>query len=132
VPTRNGKPLNDHERRFVSAFIGIAAGNGTKAAIHAGYSVRSARSTASRLLTRANIRAALAARIRQQEAKDIATADERDAVLTAILRAREVGASDRIRAIAELNKCSGRHSVNHNVRSRLTLEEALGLSRETD
>lgn len=132
MPSRNGKALNEHERRFVDAFMGVEAGNGTRAAIRAGYSVRSARTTASRLLTRANIQAALAARICQQEATGFATAVERDEVLTRILRDSNVSAGDRIRAIAEMNKCEGRHSMAHKVTGRLTLEEALGMSREID
>jgi phage terminase small subunit len=118
--------------RFVDAFMGVVTGNGTKSAIHAGYSLRSARTTASRVPTRANIQAALAARIRQQEAAGFATAVKRDQLLSKILRASKVNAADRISAISEMNKCEGRHSMIHGVKGRLTLEEALGLSREVE
>lgn len=130
MPTRNGKALNEHEHRFVDSFMGIAAGNATQAAIQAGYSRRSARAQASRLLTRANIQAALAERIRCREQQSIASADERDLLLSEILRSKETSTADRIRAVAELNKCSGRHSSVHHHKGRLTLEELLGQSRE--
>lgn len=130
MPTRNGKPLNDHERRFVDSFMGIDAGNATKAAIRAGYSSRTARAQASRLLTRVNIQRALAERIRLRERQSIATAEERDQLLTEILRSRQTSTADRIRAVAELNKCTGRHSSVHHHQGRLTLEEVLAQSRE--
>lgn len=56
------KPLTERERRFVEAYMGEAAGNGTTAAIAAGYSRKGARQQASHLLTKANIRAAIDAR----------------------------------------------------------------------
>ena len=49
--------LNAREERFVSAYL--KHGNGTRAATEAGYSVKTARAQASRLLTRVNIQAAL-------------------------------------------------------------------------
>lgn len=52
--------LTAREQRFVNAYLGEAAGNGQKAAELAGYAKKSARITASKLLKKANIRAALA------------------------------------------------------------------------
>ena len=49
--------LNEKEKRFVMAFINQP--NGTKAAIAAGYSAKTAKVQASRLLTRANVQAEL-------------------------------------------------------------------------
>lgn len=52
--------LTTREQRFVNAYLGEAAGNGQKAAELAGYAKKSARITASKLLKKANIRAAVA------------------------------------------------------------------------
>ena len=60
--------LNERERRFVEAYMGEAAGNGTKAAEVAGYSARNAGPQGSRLLRKANIRAAIAARTQDDPA----------------------------------------------------------------
>jgi phage terminase small subunit len=46
--------LNEREKRFVAAFI--KEPNGTRAAISAGYSARTATAQASRLLTRGNVK----------------------------------------------------------------------------
>lgn len=64
VPTQK---LTEKERRFVRAYIGEAAGNGAKAAVLAGYAKNSAKVTASRLLTKANIRAALTVKVSKIE-----------------------------------------------------------------
>lgn len=61
------KELSELERRFVDAYIGQAEGNGTKAAELAGYSQKSARAQASRLLTRRNIADAIAQRRERRE-----------------------------------------------------------------
>lgn len=65
--------LSEREARFVDAYIGEAAGNGTEAARLAGYkgSASVLKVQASRLLTRANVQAALAERRKAQ----IASAD---------------------------------------------------------
>lgn len=52
------KPLTNKERKFVFKYIELNL-NGNKAAIAAGYAPKSARVTASRLLTKANIKAAV-------------------------------------------------------------------------
>lgn len=56
----NTPELTDRQARFVANFL--VTGNGTKAAIDAGFSPVSARVTAHRLLTKAAVRAAIAAR----------------------------------------------------------------------
>ena len=68
------KKLTSKERRFVTAYLNEAAGNGSKAAVLAGYAKGSARITASRLLTKAHIQAALA-NVRDAMAREVATAD---------------------------------------------------------
>ena len=57
-------------------------------------------------------------------------ADARDVVLSNIARSSDVHVRDRIRAIAELNKCAGRHWVRHQQVTRITLAQALGQSRK--
>lgn len=117
------RPNKEQQRRFVEAFMGPARGNATKAAILAGYSPKTARQQASMLLTRLNIQRAIVGRQRRREEKAIADEHERDAVLTEIIRrGSEAG---RIRAAAEINKCTGRHSITHVMKGRLTLEQAL-------
>ncbi len=130
MPTRNGKKLNDRERRFVDAYMGSCSGNATQAAKAAGYSAKTARVQGPRLLSRVAVAAELAKRADRATQTAIADADERDRRLTEILR--DVDAGNAIRAAHELNKVSGRHSVLVNVKGKLTLEDALSLSREDE
>src|SRR4051794_18180288 len=121
--------MNIRERAFVVAFLGTGRGNATKAAIVAGYSRTTARQLGSRLLSKVDIQRALQKRIEEREATEIAAANECDRILSAIPRDHLADPSDRIRAIIELNRCSGRHSVAIVHKGRLTLEEALKQSR---
>ncbi len=57
-----GKNLSEKERRFVEAYMGEAAGNGAEAARLAGYAISSARQTADRLMSKADIKAAISKR----------------------------------------------------------------------
>jgi len=118
------------EQRFVDAYLGSAGGNGVQAARLAGYqqTEKALRVTASRLLAKANIQAAVALRVRRQAKQAILTADERDKILSQIAgRGTEAG---RIRAIAELNKCSGRHSIKHVLDVTETLSDIIAGSRK--
>lgn len=54
------KPLSNRQFQFVEEYA--VSRNGSRAAVRAGYSARSAKVTAARLLTKANVRAALALR----------------------------------------------------------------------
>lgn len=123
--------LTFKERRFVNAYLGSAAGNGVKAARLAGYqqTEKALRVTASRLLAKANIRAAVSARAARETKASILTADERDEILSAIASGK---ADDhaRIRAISELNKSTGRHSMKSLHEGKLTLEQVLTESRK--
>jgi phage terminase small subunit len=121
--------LTDREKGFVDAFLGTCGGNGTQAAIAAGYAPRGARVQACRLLTKANIQFAIAERVNAREDAAIAVADERDRILSVIARDENAEARDRIRAISELNKCTGRHSVQHLHERSRTLEDILAESR---
>ena len=86
--------------------------------------------TASRLLAKANIGAAVQARVSSKTSKATLTAQERDEMLSAIACGTEQEVRDRIRAIVELNKCSWRHSIKHLHDGRLTLQQGLGDSRK--
>lgn len=65
---------NPRQRRFCVEFI--KDNNGTKAAIRAKYSENSARQTAAKLLSKANIQAAIAELKKEQEARTIGDADK--------------------------------------------------------
>ena len=114
---------------FAAYYVGPARGNGTRAAILAGVPPAGAKVWASRALTRPNVRALLEAHSARRDKAVIADADERDAVLTAILRDERRRPTDRIRAISELNKATGRHSMTHHLKGRATLEQLVAGSR---
>jgi hypothetical protein len=82
------------------------------------------------MLLKAKIQAAIAERVKRGELESIATADERDAALTQILRSAKVPAIVRISAVKELNKCTGRHSIKHLHEGQLTLAQAVAASRK--
>jgi hypothetical protein len=109
------KALTEREAAFVDAFVGVGAGNGTAAAIHAGFPRAGARVAAHRLLTRANVQRAILDRAAKRERASIATAEERDEILTRLLRDERQEPQVRLRAIAELNRCGGRHLLRHDV-----------------
>lgn len=94
----------------MAAYRGEAAGNGTKAAVLAGYARVSAAVMASRLLRKANVQAEIANHVSKSESTSILTAAERDEILSVLAKTAE-STGDRIRAISELNKCSGRHML---------------------
>jgi phage terminase small subunit len=124
--------LDLRERLFTLAYVGPCKGNGTQAALEAGYgpSPAAAAVQATRLLSRAKVRQELERLLGKAERATIADATERDELLTRIMRAGAVSVKERIRAIQELNRCSGRHSVKHLHEGKLTLEQALAESRE--
>lgn len=101
------RPLDAREQKFVLLFI--QTGNATKAATDAGYGKAGAKVQGHRLLTRANVQAALKAHAVKREVVVLATAQERDALLTAIARDPKERSQDRIDAVKELNKVDGRH-----------------------
>lgn len=105
------------ERRFVDAYLGSAAGNGTKAIVASGYSTtknaKSAGVMATKLLAKDRIRAEIKRRVNRETQASILTAEQRDAILSTIASGNREASNARIRAIAELNKCGGRHSIKH-------------------
>ena len=80
--------LNDRQRRFVEEYLIDL--NATKAAIRAGYSERSARNTASRMMANDNISEALKKRMDEKDQELIATQDEILKSLTRQGRRKEV------------------------------------------
>ena len=80
--------LNDKQKRFVDEYIIDL--NATQAAIRAGYSERSARNTASRMMANDNISNAIQKRMKEKEESLIATQDEILRALTRQSRRQEV------------------------------------------
>ena len=125
--------LSVREQRFVDAYLGSARANATQAVLTAGYTRNygSALTLGARLLAKVHIRQAVHARAARETETAILNAEQRDALLSSIARG-ELGADtrERIRAISELNRCSGRHAVKHLHGGRLTLEQAIAQSRK--
>jgi phage terminase small subunit len=121
--------LSEREWRFIEAFIGRARGNATEAARMAGYSAKSARRIATRLLsTNVHIQQAIASRRQRGLESAILDADATDRILSTIAQTSE-DVHARIRAISELNKVRGRHSIKHVADGHVTLEMLLAESR---
>lgn len=128
------KRLDPRAQRFVDAYLGSANGNGTAAAKAAGYAGNAnvLHVQANRLLQKATVRKVIDAREARRTGKAILAADERDLMLSDIARLTwsSTDKNTAIRAIAELNKCTGRHSIKHVLDGKLTLEQALDASRK--
>ena len=119
------------EAAFILHYRGKARGNGTKAAILAGYAPGpSAHVTASRLLRKATIKAALKAAMMREERIEKADAEERDQICSAFARDLFGDKLVRLAAIKELNKVDGRHTIRHQIEGKATLEMVLAASRE--
>ena len=70
------RKLNDREKAFVEAYCGVAKFNGSKAAIIAGYSAKTARSKASQLLTKVNIQEYIEKFMTQATEKALCTTED--------------------------------------------------------
>jgi len=95
--------LSVKQRRFIEAYDG----NATAAAIAAGYSPKNARNTGARMLTKANIRAALRDREEERSALIIATREERQAFWTEIMRDENTMIMAKLKASELLAKSEG-------------------------
>lgn len=126
------KKLSIKEQAFVTAFLGKARGNITEAAKLAGYGKNRTTNSAlgSRLLGKVWIQRAITERTEKAERKAVLDADARDALLSTIASDPHEETRDRLSAVKELNKVTGRHSVNVAVTGRVTLEQILGESRK--
>jgi len=89
------KKLTTKQKRFIEAYNG----NGTQAAIKAGYSINAARSIARENLTKPHIKDA--------NSKEIATREQRQELWTDIMYDEEKRMSDRLRASELLAKANG-------------------------
>lgn len=103
--------LSERERRFVDAYMGRAAGNATKAAEIAGYKPANARQQASRLLTKANIKAAVEERrhAREEQADIDAVRVVKELARIGLSDVRDLFTEDgRLRDIHELSEDAAR------------------------
>jgi hypothetical protein len=94
-----------------------------------GYSRKTATSQGSRLLSRVNVQRAILELNNRRTTQAILTADQTDRILSAIANDPEADLHARIRAIAELNRCRGRHFIKHVIDGHATLEMLLAESR---
>lgn len=95
--------LTERERKFVLFYDG----NGAQTAIKAGYSKKSAKVTASRLLTKANVKQALTSRQDKKEAPIIANRQERQKFWTDVMKGKKVAMMNKLRASELLGKSEG-------------------------
>lgn len=103
------RPLNEREKIFCREYV--KQGNGQQSAIKAGYAPKNARITASKLLTRANVRAEISRLSEKREKKAIMDANEVMELYSAIARGEvkdqfglDASLADRIKAMNELAK----------------------------
>lgn len=99
--------LTARQQRFVDELT--VCGNAAESARRAGYSARSAKVTACRMLTKANLQAAIAAK-RQQEAEklELRKEDVLSGLLSSVQMGREKGEpAAMIRGFVELGKLCG-------------------------
>lgn len=110
-----GQTLTERERRFIEAYMGKAAGNGTKAAILAGYSPKTAAQQAHENLRKPKIAAAVQQRVAADP--DVANRERRQRFWTAVMDDVTVSWRDRLRASELLGRTQGdlaeRHQVEH-------------------
>jgi hypothetical protein len=125
----NGHKLTPKEQAFVLAYLGAAKGNGTQAVQLAGYAGnrKVLGVTATRMLAKPRIRGAINARIEKVQRPAIASFEERDEILSGIMRNQNHDIYARVAAARELNKCHGRHSIKM-IHSTRTLEQILAES----
>lgn len=117
VPTKNGKrfthdgthTLSIKEDIFIDKYIEL--GNGSQAAIEAGYSARTARQTASRMLTKNYIHNEIKYRTNEMYAKNAATSEEVMDFFARVMRGEvkdqfglEAPLSERTKAAQEIAK----------------------------
>lgn len=118
------RPLTVKQKRFADAYIEL--GNGTEAAIKAGYSVKTAKEIGSENLTKPNIKRYIDEIMDKKDKEAIASQDEILSYLTAVMRGKkreqtligmgmgeqtitdiDVGSKDRIKAAELLGKRYG-------------------------
>ena len=83
-PNPNNPKLTERQKRFVNHFL--KTGNAAESAVKAGYSVKTSRQQGARLLTNANVQAAITTRMQKFESKNIAETQEILEYLTSVMR----------------------------------------------
>lgn len=96
--------LTKKERIFADEYVKTT--NGTKSAITAGYSEKTARSKASQLLTKVNVRQYIDAIMSERSKDTIATADEVLEYLTRVVRGEEKDAFGLDVSVADKTKAA--------------------------
>lgn len=97
--------LSLKQKKFCEEYV--ISGNATEAAKRAGYSENSAKVTASRMLTNANIQNYIKELTNPVKSARIATGEEVLAFFTEVMKNKKVGWKDRIRAAENLAKRQG-------------------------
>ena len=98
------KKLTKKERIFADEYVKTT--NGTQSAITAGYSEKTARSKASQLLTKVNVRQYIDAVMNERSKDTIATADEVLEYLTRVVRGEEKDAFGLDVSVADKTKAA--------------------------
>lgn len=111
MPTNNSKQnkLNERQKKFCREYV--KTGNGQQAAIKAGYAKHAARITASKLLTKDNVKNEIDRLSKKREEKAIADAADVMTFLTKVMNGEildqfglDASLNDRIKAAQELAK----------------------------
>lgn len=102
------KELNIRQKSFCEFYV--ASGNATEAAIKAGYSEKTARSIAQRMLTFVDINKYIENLRAKAKSKRIMNAIERRKWLTNVLNDNEVKMNDKLKALDILNKMDGEYT----------------------
>lgn len=129
---RRAGRLTVRERRFIDAYLGSCSGNASAAVRVAGYGARTQKSQqtqGSKLLSKSIVRTEIDKRLAKSSTESIATAEERDRILTKIARMPMTELHAIISAVKELNKCSGRHSIRHVMDVTEKLADIIAASR---
>ena len=126
--------LNARQKSFCEFYV--ASGNATESAIKAGYKEKTSRITASKMLTKANIKKYIKELQEKTKTSRIMTAIERREFLTEVIKNGNEKLQDRLKALDILNKMDGEYiekmqlsgQVNTNPLSGLTTEELRALA----
>lgn len=128
--------LNARQKAFCEFYV--ASGNATESAIKAGYREQTARVTASKILTKANIQEYVKELQEKAKTSRIMTAIERREFLTELIKNGNEKAADRLKALDILNKMDGEYmekiqmtgEIKANPFKELTLEELKRIANE--
>lgn len=124
--------MTSKQRAFVEAFLGPAKGNATKAALIVGCPRRGASTTAWRWLRKAEIQAAISAKVSKREKHSELSNEQIDKLLVSMAQDGTEQGYTRLGALRELNRTRGRHSIKHVVEGTLTIEDYIEASRRPE